>query len=129
SVSERCLAAGVEGLRADLTLCQAACAWAAYQGRRAVESTDLDAVAELALAHRRTLPPEPPPDRNQESGVRGQRSEVRGQKSEVRSQGLEGRSQELTEDIAGLFAARVRPPSEAVASSGLPGQWRSSSEE
>src|SRR5262249_23001515 len=36
AISERCLAAGVEGLRADLTLCRAACAWAAYQGREEV---------------------------------------------------------------------------------------------
>jgi len=55
-VSERCLAAGVEGLRADLTVCKAACAWAAYQGRRDVDFADVDAVAELALAHRRKPP-------------------------------------------------------------------------
>jgi magnesium chelatase subunit D len=62
-VAQRCQAAHVEGLRADLTLCRAAAAWAAYQGRRQVEVADLDAVAELALAHRRKAPPEPPPDR------------------------------------------------------------------
>src|SRR5262249_42095172 len=61
AVSAQCLAAGVEGLRADLTLCKAACAWAAYQGRTVVEAPDVDAVAELALGHRRTRPPQPPP--------------------------------------------------------------------
>ena len=59
-ISERCLAADVEGLRADLTLCKAASAWAAYQGRTEVEPGDVDAVAELALAHRRTHSPQPP---------------------------------------------------------------------
>src|SRR5439155_22975808 len=42
AISARCLAAGVEGLRADLTLCRAACAWAAYQGRTEVEPGDVD---------------------------------------------------------------------------------------
>ncbi|HEV3261472.1 MAG TPA: ATP-binding protein, partial [Gemmataceae bacterium] len=77
SISERCLAAGVEGLRADLTLCQAACAWAAYQGRTVVEPDDVDLVAELALAHRRTRPPEPPA-----GGDGGSRLEDRGSKIE-----------------------------------------------
>src|SRR5437870_1342212 len=62
AISERCLAEGVEGLRADLTLCQAACARAAYHGRGEVEPVDVDAVAEFALAHRRTRPPQPPAD-------------------------------------------------------------------
>jgi len=59
TVSERCLNAGVEGLRADLTICQAAAAWAAFEGRSEVEPGDIEAVAELALAHRRK-PPQPP---------------------------------------------------------------------
>jgi magnesium chelatase subunit D len=58
TLSERCVAAGVEGLRADLTLCQAARAWAAFEGRTSVQPADLDAVAELALAHRRRTPPD-----------------------------------------------------------------------
>lgn len=59
AVSERCVTAGVEGLRADLTICQAAAAWAAFEARSEVELSDIDAVAELALAHRRK-PPQPP---------------------------------------------------------------------
>src|SRR5262249_35913247 len=40
-------------------------------------------VAEFALAHRRTRPPQPPPEkRSQEPGARGQRPEARGQNSE-----------------------------------------------
>ncbi|MCS6849780.1 MAG: VWA domain-containing protein [Gemmataceae bacterium] len=60
-VSRRCVAAGVEGLRADLTICRAAIAWAAYQGRTLVAPADVEAVAELALAHRRRSPPGRPP--------------------------------------------------------------------
>ena len=53
------LAAGVDGMRADLVMLRAARALAALEGRRAVTLQDVDAVAELALAHRRTLEPSP----------------------------------------------------------------------
>jgi magnesium chelatase subunit I len=60
-------AAGVDGLRADLTMLRAARALAALAGRDAVQADDVDAVAELALAHRRARtqavpPPGPAPD-------------------------------------------------------------------
>ena len=48
------LAAGVDGLRADLVMLRAARALAALEGRAAVQPQDVDAVADLALAHRRT---------------------------------------------------------------------------
>ena len=51
------LAAGVDGVRADLVMLRAARALAALEGRNAVTPQDVDAVAELALAHRRTLEP------------------------------------------------------------------------
>ena len=51
------LAAGVDGVRADLVMLRAARALAALEGRNAVTLQDVDAVAELALAHRRTLEP------------------------------------------------------------------------
>ena len=51
------LAAGVDGMRADLVMLRAARALAALEGRTAVTPQDVDAVAELALAHRRTLEP------------------------------------------------------------------------
>ncbi len=66
----RCAREGAEGLRADLTIYKAASALAAYDGRTTVTAEDVEAVAELALAHRRTTPPpprgpapEPPPPR------------------------------------------------------------------
>ena len=51
------LAAGVDGMRADLVMLRAARALAALEGRNVVTAQDVDAVAELALAHRRTLEP------------------------------------------------------------------------
>lgn len=48
------LSAGVDGVRADLVMLRAARALAALEGRHAVTVEDVDLVAELALAHRRT---------------------------------------------------------------------------
>ena len=48
------IAAGVDGMRADLVMLRAARALAALQGRGEVTVDDVDAVAELALAHRRS---------------------------------------------------------------------------
>ena len=52
------LAAGVDGLRADLVLVKAARAHAALAGCAEVGADDVDAVADLALAHRRLYPPD-----------------------------------------------------------------------
>lgn len=64
------LAAGVDGMRADLVMLRAARALAALEGRDAVTAADVDTVAELALAHRRReagaaadAPPQPPAER------------------------------------------------------------------
>jgi Mg-chelatase subunit ChlI/Mg-chelatase subunit ChlD len=61
-VSERCYAAGVEGVRADIAMLRAARAHAAWHGRAEITAQDVEAVAELALAHRRRAGHnEPPP--------------------------------------------------------------------
>jgi magnesium chelatase subunit D len=65
-VSELCHAARVEGVRADLAMLRAARAHAAWHARDVISEADVEAVAELALVHRRTRPPEPP-----RSGPRG----------------------------------------------------------
>ena len=52
-VTQRCYAAGVEGVRADLAMLRAARAHAAWHGRSEIASSDIEAVAELALRHRR----------------------------------------------------------------------------
>jgi len=51
--AECALAAGVDGMRADLVMLRAARALAAFERRTEVTTDDVDAVAELALAHRR----------------------------------------------------------------------------
>ena len=65
-VSELCIAAGVDGLRADLAILRAARARAAWEGAEAVTTAHVDHVAEFALHHRRAprdVPPTalPPP--------------------------------------------------------------------
>jgi magnesium chelatase subunit D len=62
-VTERCYAAGVEGVRADLAMLRAARAHAAWHDRTQITNQDVDAVAELALAHRRRPRAEPEPPR------------------------------------------------------------------
>jgi magnesium chelatase subunit D len=59
--AELCHAAGVEGVRADLAMLRAARAHAAWQEHDVIEVSDVDAVAELALAHRRHVPSGPGP--------------------------------------------------------------------
>ena len=51
------LAAGVDGMRADLVMLRSARALAALEGRDAVTTNDVDSVAEFALAHRRSEQP------------------------------------------------------------------------
>jgi magnesium chelatase subunit D len=125
AISARCLAAGVEGLRADLTLCRAACAWAAYEGRTEVEPADLDAVAELALAHRRTRPPEPPgpaPPREPSPRSDAAARPPNGSADVPPNRPATAPEQRFTS--AGLFAARARPEARSLAGSSLAGRWR-----
>lgn len=61
AITERCYAAGVDGMRADLVWLRAARAHAAWRGVRAIEEQDIDAVAEFALRHRRRHPPSAQP--------------------------------------------------------------------
>lgn len=60
TIAERCAAARVDGLRADIVWYRAALAHAALNQRTAVTETDIDAVEELVLAHRRKVPAEKP---------------------------------------------------------------------
>ncbi|WKB55596.1 ATP-binding protein [Eleftheria terrae] len=52
-VSRLCIAAEVDGLRADLVMLRAARALAAWQGAAAIEPAHVQQVSELVLAHRR----------------------------------------------------------------------------
>lgn len=60
-IAEQCEAAGVEGLRADVTWHRAAQAHAAWRGDGSISLHDLEAVEPWVLAHRRTTPPTEPP--------------------------------------------------------------------
>ncbi|MNE40572.1 Magnesium-chelatase 38 kDa subunit [compost metagenome] len=72
-ITERCYAAGVDGLRADLVWLRAARAHCAWRGGAAIEEADVDAVAEFALRHRRRVTPQQqqPPSTPPEAGQQG----------------------------------------------------------
>ncbi|MDF2489992.1 MAG: magnesium chelatase [Pseudomonas sp.] len=82
-ITERCFAAGVDGLRADLVWLRAARAHAAWRGAEAIEEGDVQAVAEFALRHRRretppgNTPPAPPQGGSEQS--QGQEQQQGGQ--------------------------------------------------
>ncbi|MCV6611457.1 MAG: ATP-binding protein [Amphritea sp.] len=64
-IAERCSAAQVDGMRGDIVWYRAAIAHAALMQRDQVELSDIDAVEELVLAHRRHAAPQPPQSPNQ----------------------------------------------------------------
>ncbi|MGO2007936.1 AAA family ATPase [Vreelandella alkaliphila] len=79
TIAARCEAAGVEGLRADVTWHRAAQAHAAWRGAESVSQVDIDTVAPWVLAHRRTQPPEQhppstPPNQTPSNGEGGSSS-------------------------------------------------------
>lgn len=61
AVAQLCQQSGAEGVRADLVMLRAARAQAALAGHDQVSLADVQAVAELALAHRRSADAAPPP--------------------------------------------------------------------
>ncbi len=68
-ISQRCFAAEVDGLRADLVWLRAARAHAAWRGSVRIEAEDIDAVAAFVLRHRQqqATPPSPPQQQPQQS--------------------------------------------------------------
>ena len=58
-ISQRCFAAAVDGLRADLVWLRAARAHAAWRGAAHIEAVDIDAVEAFVLRHRRRHNPPP----------------------------------------------------------------------
>ena len=127
SISERCLAAGVEGLRADLTICRAAIAWTAYGGRTEVQAADIEAVAELALAHRRTHGPPPPSDGQPVNAPDRSTDPAKPRSGEGSPREGLTTSDNRVFESAGLFAARARPPLR-LPSSSVVGRWRKPAE-
>jgi len=80
-ITERCYAAGVDGLRADLVWLRAARAHCAWRGGEVIEEADVEAVAEFALRHRRRHTPEtgaqptPPPTSGRDTQSRSGQGE------------------------------------------------------
>jgi magnesium chelatase subunit I len=66
-ISQRCFAAAVDGLRADLVWLRAARAHAAWSGVEQIAAEDIDAVADFVLRHRRrqNQPPAAQPPHSQ----------------------------------------------------------------
>ncbi len=89
-ITERCFAAGVDGLRADLVWLRAARAHAAWRGASAIAEDDIDAVAEFALRHRRREQSQPPAPQQaqQPSPQHSSPSEGQGQWGEMPAQAL-----------------------------------------
>jgi magnesium chelatase subunit I len=90
-ITERCFAAGVDGLRADLVWLRAARAHAAWRGANAISEDDIDAVAEFALRHRRREHSPPMPHQSpaaQPSNQNLNPSEGQGQWGEMPAQAL-----------------------------------------
>ncbi|PVZ20030.1 MULTISPECIES: ATP-binding protein [unclassified Pseudomonas] len=67
-INERCHAAGVDGLRADLVWLRAARAHAAWRSQPAIDQHAIDATAEFALRHRRNSAEQPPAPAPQSQG-------------------------------------------------------------
>jgi len=61
AVAELCVAAGAEGLRADLVICRAAAALGGWRGLERAGPDEVMTVAPLALGHRRRTPFGPTP--------------------------------------------------------------------
>lgn len=92
-ITERCFAAGVDGLRADLVWLRAARAHAAWRGASAIAEEDIDAVAEFALRHRRGQAPAAPAQQPQspapqQSGAQREASVGAGQWGDMPAQAL-----------------------------------------
>ncbi|MES2944017.1 MAG: ATP-binding protein [Pseudomonadota bacterium] len=108
------LQAGVDGMRADLVMLRAARALAALEGRDAVTVHDLDAVAELALAHRRaadadTAAPAPSPANRPQPG------------QGLNTSGLAASLPHSANAGTGQYSARTAPSSDATHAS--QGDW------
>jgi magnesium chelatase subunit D len=112
-----CARFGVDGLRADLALCRAAVALAAYRGRTAVTQEDVREVAPLVLAHRRRRQPfeQPGIDEQQLDDAIAELAGANGQ----RDGGEEGDSGKPDQDTAsGEASAPMPAPAVSTASAG-----------
>jgi magnesium chelatase subunit I len=98
-IAERCYAAGVDGLRADLVWLRAARAHAAWRGAGQIAAEDIDAVEAFALEHRRrqTPPAAPQPQQSTaQSPANSNTASAEGQWGELPAQAMpSGAAREL----------------------------------
>lgn len=97
------VAAGAEGLRADIVLCRAAAALAGWEGRDVAEEADVERVAPLVLAHRRRRGPFDPPsmgDDELEQAIQDAREQA-GSETEEQSEQPSPPSQERAVRLGG----------------------------
>ncbi|MFI8610330.1 ATP-binding protein [Pseudomonas sp. NPDC077649] len=87
-ISQRCFAAAVDGLRADLVWLRAARAHAAWRGAATIEPVDIEAVEDFVLRHRRQSQPQAamPPEQNQVPQQAPEQSQGEGQWGELPAQ-------------------------------------------
>ena len=88
-ISQRCFAAGVDGLRADLVWLRAARAHAAWRGTAGIEPVDIEAVEDFVLRHRRRQQQPPaatPPEQGSAPQQAQEQSQGEGQWGELPAQ-------------------------------------------
>jgi magnesium chelatase subunit D len=111
-VSELCLEARVEGLRADLVMHRAASALAVWEECEVVTESHVARTAELALAHRRRESPEAPPPRPQrKSPDRDSENQPRALQDQNRSaEGPHGDAQSMEQPPEAPFLLNLSAP-------------------
>ncbi len=123
-IAERCSAAQVDGLRADIVWYRAALAHAAWSDRSAISQGDIDTVEELVLAHRRKhkTPPQqnssqslpPPPAFRRPPAERGMSSDDRGPADNAASKGSNSGSQNHDAGESGDWGGMPPQPQRAA---------------
>jgi magnesium chelatase subunit I len=102
--ADRALEAGVDGLRADLVMLRAARALAALEGRSELTVADVDAVAELALAHRR------PDESERQGGGQGRAAQQPSAPSAAQPQQAPQRHQDPLQAVSNAASASTPAP-------------------
>ena len=95
-IAQRCYAAGVDGLRADLVWLRAARAHAAWRGDTQISTADIDAVEPFALQHRRRHTPPAaaqPPQSAPQPSTAPSNANGEGQWGELPAQAMPSRAQ------------------------------------
>ncbi|MEK1907839.1 MAG: magnesium chelatase, partial [Pseudomonas sp.] len=87
AIAQRCFAAGVDGLRADLVWLRAARAHAAWRSAERIDDSDIDVVADFVLRHRRRhMPPAQAPQQPQSPSAASEQASGEGQWGELPAQ-------------------------------------------